>query len=405
MKIKVIDKICDIILWIIFIGLCILTYKWDNDFCGPKYEIPDTALQYTYTYEDKDGAHHESVYYPAWARAGFGEKEAVFYDPERDKAFSIKPQYIEEYYQVMPESNYTSWPHHCFLLWLILGVIFWAIAVYFLGGTLRDAIVYLFLKSNPTFENVSYFLFHEPKVFKKQSQNLIPVGISKYIGERRRRYTSKYKPGVITMLDILLSVVRTSKSTDILFLFKLNVNVLPMSEYLHRYIEYIDMHLNAIPNGSERLEYMKKLNCKSFYEIPDNIKDVDVYEPWICRTLNQTFEKIMGDKIFHFDVGNINPLFKSMHNISKYSVRVEIDVYNLPDYYSSSTLNREIPKLGFSIKIFGPGDTTPTISSEIPTECKYTFSEDNFNIKDLYRNMISETLEKASSELYKSLCK
>lgn len=405
MKIKTVDKICDILLWVIFIGLCLLTYKWDRDFCGPKYEVPPTGMEYKYTYEDKDGAHIESVYYPAWARAGFGKKELVFYDPVREMAFSIKPQYVDEFYQTMPESNYTSWPHHCFLLWLVIGIVVWGLVVYFLGGMLRDSIVFMFLKGSPSFENVSYFLFHAPMVFKQQARNLIPVGMNRYIGERRSGYVRKYKPEVLNMLDILLGMVRISKSTDILFLLKVNTNVQPMGEYLRRNIEYVDMHLNAVPNGAGRLEYLKKLAGKTYYDIPENIKDIDLYKPWICRAMNQTFEKIMGDKIFHFDVAELKPIFKPLASLSKNLLRVEINVYNQPDYYSSSSLSRDIPKLGFSIKIYGPGATAPTISSDATTACTYTFSEDNFNIKDLYRNMISDTLENASKKLYDSLCR
>ena len=81
----------------------------------------------------------------------------------------------------MPESRYGAFFYRWFWVMFALFVIVAGLVVYYVGGALRDTILYNKIKSNPTFADVAYFLYTDRVCKRDDVRALIPATIDSYI--------------------------------------------------------------------------------------------------------------------------------------------------------------------------------------------------------------------------------
>ena len=159
MKIKTIDQTFDFCLWGVFIALIIGSWFLTKSISAPEFELVQSDIKFPYEYTSTDGDQIKSVYYLAWKHDQFSKPKIVVYDPSNGNWNTIKDEYIEEYKAIMPNSQYSFW-QRCFWLLLIIFIIISAFATYFIGGLIRDAILYVIVKKHYSFSDCSYFLYY-----------------------------------------------------------------------------------------------------------------------------------------------------------------------------------------------------------------------------------------------------
>lgn len=397
MKISSSEKFLDGVLWAIFIALGIYSYFLSKDFSAPKYEVVNTDVRFPYEYINDEGARIQSEYQLAWYHPQFKKPTIVVYDPSNDKVSTIKDDYISEYQAIMPASQY-KFIHRCFWVVFALLVIVCGVCVYFVGGFLRDNILYLYVKNNPIFENVAYFLHKDSERLAgvKKVEALIPVSIDRYIVQERSIIYRKYKKEFADLIMQFLEQIRQQNSTKINFYYLFDVNVKPHHLYLMELLTNLTTTNQTYPALQDDIAAVRNAHAKKYIDINLDGICANEFSGAVAIQLDEMFTDVMGSPIFTFYPKHIsNP--NSYQTSSTIFVKVTV-LNSFNSFTWSGTqipAGTSIPGLNVRFELFHYLDSKPFMlwSKTLPAQCSYTVDETNtFSVKDLYKNIVHTTI-------------
>lgn len=391
MKIKQIDKNIDKVLWGIFVLLVLGSLYLAYDFSAPKYEIVESDVRFPYEYVDDDGNKQQSEYQLAWYHEDFSKPQIVAYDPTTDEAVVIKDEYISEYKSIMPESKY-SFIHRCFWVVFAILALISAALVYFVGGAIRDYILYLIIKRNPTFTNCAYFLYDasDRKCKVDSVRLLIGEGIGKYIDSKKEDMFKKYKPEFANLVINLLQQIRKQNSTTISFDYIYENKTISHMEYLKSLVDYWRSMIGKDESAAENLKILENdlipLNyvLLSVKTTKEDLLDV------VSKQLKMLFSEIMGDDVFNFQANKSN-----VNSEREDAIYLKTTIENSTKYfYWGSDKSKFYPGINvmFEIYHYVEGKKSIMWKRYLPAKCTYSAEESNFSVDSLYNTMVKDTI-------------
>lgn len=400
MAIKKFDSNFDTALWIIFIALGIASWFLCKNLSAPEYERVDNPIVKSYTYTDDDGDVVESQYEAVWYHKNFSSPSIVLYDGSRDKAFEIKDEYLPEYESLMPESRYGAFFYRWFWVMFALFVIVAGLVVYYVGGALRDTILYNKIKSNPTFADVAYFLYTDRVCKRDDVRALIPATIDSYIKNQIPQLAKKYPQSFVNLVISLLCEIKRQNDTKIKFFLQYLENTKDQLEYLKVLSAYWASPERTHPDAAKYRERVDFLRQKKYVKIESTVTPQEVAEI-VTRQLNKLFTDIMGSEVFSFQAYESTMLDNFKLNGS---IFVKVETENTPRTFTWSGdgyKDIEFPGIDVRVTIYHYDSKEKKILWNKLLEPKCTYEAETLKISDLYDNMIKKTLESFDEELKK----
>lgn len=400
MAIKKFDSNFDTALWIIFIALGIASWFLCKNLSAPEYERVDNPIVKSYTYTDDDGDVVESQYEAVWYHKNFSSPSIVLYDGSRDKAFEIKDEYLPEYESLMPESRYGAFFYRWFWVMFALFVIVAGLVVYYVGGALRDTILYNKIKSNPTFADVAYFLYTDRVCKRDDVRALIPATIDSYIKNQIPQLAKKYPQSFVNLVISLLCEIKRQNDTKIKFFLQYLENTKDQLEYLKVLSAYWASPERTHPDAAKYRERVDFLRQKKYIKIESTVTPQEVAEI-VTRQLNKLFTDIMGSEVFSFQAYESTMLDNFKLNGS---IFVKVETENTPRTFTWSGdgyKDIEFPGIDVRVTIYHYDSKEKKILWNKLLEPKCTYEAETLKISDLYDNMIKKTLESFDEELKK----
>lgn len=394
MTTKKLDKALDVCLWIVFGLLVVASFLFSNSFKAPKFEVVETDIKIPYVYYSDDGEKYDSFYVPAWKHEAFSRPKVAVYDPRNGKNAEIKPEYVEDYKAEMPESAYpfyTRWTWGIFALLAAAAALF----TYFVGGFFRDMILYLKLKSNPTFENCAYFLYEDRIGFKSSVKKLIGHNIGVYIKTKSQELYKKYREDFAGLLIHILNNVRYSNDTEVLYYLSYNNLTTDQKTYLTRLRSYWDGMIGKSSNAEENILKINQLLEMTYLPISLLINEHDIYSA-VDRQLNKLFTGILGSEVLKFNAAE-HRYAKAAKLANK--MFIDINVRNHSRYFtwsgSAVPAGTSIPGLEIEFKIYHFVNGTEKVlwDKYLVPVCTYQAKDDEFAASELYKKMVIQTIE------------
>ncbi len=401
MTIKKFDSTFDTALWIIFLALCAGSWFLSKKICAPEYEHVENPIVKNYLYTGKNGSKTEAQYEAVWYHPDFSSPRIKLYDSEHDKAYDIKDEYLLEYQSLMPESRYSGFFYRWFWVWAVLFVIISAVATYYLGGAIRDNILYQKIKRDPTFSDVAYFLYTDRVSCRDKAKALIPATIDKYIKDKIPQLSQKYSPSFVKLIIQLLTTIRYQNDTNIKFFMSYLENTTDQLSYLKSLAAaWASPQRDNHPQAQQIREQISALRQNKYVKIETSITPEDV-SAIVTRKLNALFTEIMGSEVFSFDAYESKYLdtVKMPGNIF-----VTIETENTPRTFTwsgSEYSDCSFPGIDVRMTIYHYVNREKNILWDRLLDAKCTYKAEDLNVTDLYDNMITKTLESFDESLKK----
>lgn len=392
MKIKTIDQTFDFCLWGVFIALIIGSWFLTKSISAPEFELVQSDIKFPYEYTSTDGDQIKSVYYLAWKHDQFSKPKIVVYDPSNGNWNTIKDEYIEEYKAIMPNSQYSFW-QRCFWLLLIIFIIISAFATYFIGGLIRDAILYVIVKKHYSFSDCSYFLYYDRMCFKGRVKKMISKTIDSYMHNKKTFLCEKYTTTFANLIMNLLSEIKTQQTTKVSFYYSYLDNTKKHTEYLKDLSLYwqskIGMHADAIKNK----EYIDSQRQKEYVDFDIDASASD-FAYIVATELKQLFVEVMGEEVFNFEpCKGEYAAIRKMPGVIFVTTTIENSL-NVFTWSGSSYAGKYFPGIAVRFTIYHYLNEQKIILWDKYLKPKSTYkAEDNsLVVSDLYKNMIEETI-------------
>ncbi len=410
MKIKQIDRLLDISLWVIFLLCVLLSWKISKKITAPDYELAESDYSEQYTYETEDGERITSTYYLAWYhKKCYIHPDLVVYDPSNGKVQYFKPEYIEKYKAMASESNYTGLWRHIFWVWFIgLSLVCATIIVVF-GQDLRDKILVCILRGRKDqFLELTYFMYNTGRCSSARSevQAMLPAAAKQYVLENRYNLSRKFNEKFYNVLIGWLNVIVRTGSTTIPYTYKFENKLIQMQPHLDYCINYWDKQRGIIPNADNIIKQLRDMKSKNFMEIP-TITENDSYKTSVTDQLKKMFTEIMGSEVFTFqaDLGYLAEI-DALRRGERVVVKTVLynDEYNTFTWSGTSCKGMTIPgiRVFFTVDIINGNEVTNLWKGYLPPVCNYSTKDDNFSALDLYNNMITHTIDTFVSTMKKA---
>lgn len=401
MTIKKFDSNFDVALWIVFLALCAGSWFLSKNICAPKYEHVENPIVKSYLYIGDDGSKTEAQYEAVWYHQNFSSPRIMLYDSEHDKAYDIKDEYIPEYQSLMPESRYSAFFHRWFWVWVVLFVIISGVVTYYIGGAIRDNIIYHKIKRSPTFSNVAYFLYTDRVSCRDKVKALIPVTINNYINYKIPQLAQKYSPTFVKLIIGLLTTIRSQNDTNIRFFMSYLENTTDQLTYLKSLAAaWASPQRDNHPKAAQIREQLVVLRQNKYVKIETSTTPEKVSEI-VTRKLNALFTEIMGSEVFSFNAYN-SQFADSIKMPGNIFVKVETE--NTPNTFSWSGTEfngYSFPGIDVRMTIYHYVNGEKTVLWDKLLDAKCTYRAENLKVTDLYDNMIVQTLESFDESLKK----
>lgn len=410
MKIKTLDKILDVCLWVIF-GFCVLA-SWfiAKAITAPDYELVNTDFTMEYEFQTDDGERVNSVYQLAWEHVNvYRTPIPVAYDSKYKKVVYFKEGYIEKYKAIMPESKYIGLHRHVFWVWFIgLSVIFGIILLIY-GSNCRDWILYYRIKNGDvSFLDMSFFLYNTDRNDKVRVKvmALVPRAAEKYVRDNRYSLSRKFSPNFYNVLIKWLEVIASTGSTTIPYEYVFENKLIQMQEYLKNEINYWDTRRGVNPNADAIIRNLCNKQTKDYVTIP-HLCELPSYRTSVTEQLKKMFADVMGAEVFTFQPSStFNSQIYALRSGSRVVVRTMLcnDADRTFTWGGSAYQGMKLPgiRVIFSVDIVKGGTTTRLWEGNLQPVCNYTATDANFKLEDLYNNMVVHTIDTFVSTMKKS---
>lgn len=393
MTTRKLDTFLDYCLWALFILLGIGGYFLCDSIKAPEFEPVETSVQIPYVYSSADGEKYDSYYQLAWKHEAFSSPTVAAYDPKNGSNATFKDEYIEEYKAVMPESQY---PFYTRWTWAILAVLVIAAAFfsYWVGGFIRDLILYITLKFNNRFADCAYFLYESRVAFKGQVRQLVRKNIGIYINTKSQELFRKYNPGFASLLVYFLKQVQVSGDTDIVYYLTYSNLTTDHKSYLGRLRSYWDGQIGKSADAEKNVRVLNEMINGTYLSINLLLNEEDIVNS-VNNQLNHLFEKILGGKVLKFSGAN-----SSYAKARKMPNRIFIDI-NVRNHTNTFTWSgsavpsgTSIPGIQIEFKIFHYLNGTEQVlwNKYLTPVCTYTAKDEEFASSELYKRMVNETI-------------
>ena len=392
MKLKKIDKTFDTCLWIVFILLAAGSWFFARSVSAPEFEVVESDVKIPYEYTDKDGNTVQSAYVLAWKFGKFFKAQPVAYDPTTGEWATFKGEYEDEYRALMPESRYAFW-QRSFLVLLSVFIIISALLAYYVGGWIRDAVLYLVARKHNSFSDCAYFLYENRKCFNNGARRILAKTIDDYITTKKDFLYSKYTPSFADLIMQLLMEIKQQKNTRIGFYYSFIDNTKNHLEYLKDLSLYWQSQIGKNENAGKNVDYVNMLRQKDYVNIDISGKASD-YVGIVSVELKKLFTEIMGEEVFNFEV------YKAQYeNIMKRpgAIFVTTTVENSPNSFTWSGQDyagMAFPGLAirFTIYHYHNGEKKILWNKYLPPKCDYRAKDGEMSVSALYDNMIRTTI-------------
>lgn len=401
MNIKKLDSVLDWCLWgiaILLIGAC---WWGAGKMTAPDYERIDSEVRFPYNYETKDGETIESSYELAWSHSGYSPA-LVAHDFTNGKTVEIKEEYLAEYKEQATPSAYRGWWRHVFWVWFIVLVIIDICLVYRYGQELRDRILFPKIKDNPTFENCTYFLFHDRYAHESDIKRMLPYSAPQYIKNKKKELEATFSPTFVSLIVELLESVVAQQSTEIKYHYSFSNELKPQYEYLENLQNYWRTQLGANPKAQENINIIETLKQQRYAAFPD-FGGADEYASSVTEQLNKLFKEIMGSEVFKFSAYHFTfaEAFKCPGMLF-----VSTRLLNTPRDFSWSGSNVSCMFAGidvvFSIYAYENREKKMLWNHILTPECNYRATDEDFSEAALYKNMVHTTIGTFAENLKKT---
>lgn len=392
MKLKQIDKVFDYCLWGVFALAVIFSYLKKDAFSAPKFEIANTEYTLPYQYETEDGERINSCYYLAWKHDGFAfSPDVVAYDPSNGKWSEFKDEYIDENKAKMSESKYSFWQR---IGWVYFGiyVILSALIVYFVGGWIRDFILYNIVKKRNTFADASYYLYENRRGFTSEVKKILISHIDEFIAVKQKELSAIYQPNFVHLIGQILTTIKETGDTRVKFYYSYFNNVEPQQEFLKKLAIYWESQIGKEPDAEKTRDAVNELRQRSYTDI--KIKtDASDCAPIVTSELKKLFTKILGGEVFNFEAyqsAYATASHKPGHIFVTTTIRNTVSRFT---WSGTEVSGKSIPGLTITFQIYHyvKGQKIILWNRVLSPVC--TYKAENLDLADLYENMITETIK------------
>lgn len=399
MRLKKIDNIFDFCLWAIFIISIIGAWILAKSISAPKFEVARYDIKIPYEYTSKDGSTKESAYYLAWQHDQFSKPKVVVYDPNTGEVRTIKDEYIEEYKAQMPKSKYAFW-QRCFWVILIIFIAIAALVTYFVGGYIRDAILYLITKKRNSFSDCTYFLYHDRMCFTNSVKKILIKTIDSYITTKKEVLYRKYNPTFVELIIQILIEIKAQQDTKVRFYYS-------YLDYTKRHVDYLkdlslywQSQIGKDPDAEKKQEYIDTLRQKDYVDF--NLKySASDFVDIVSKKLKDLFTEVMGEEVFNFEA------YKSVYaEVAKIpgAIFVTTTIENSLNTFTwsgSDYSGKDFPGIAvrFTIYHYKNGIKNILWNKYLKPKCTYRAEDGSLIVSDLYNNMIKETINSFSESL------
>jgi hypothetical protein len=421
---KKIEKILNVFLWTLWSVLSLFLIILFIGHKAPDFEYyTDTGKSFKYVYTDEAGNKANSTYHPAWFHPqeqfwfiGLYPKKSVirFYDPTYKTSAGIKDQYMMEFQALMPKSNIEWWRHWTSLI-SVFGIIVLAVLVFFLGGYIRDFILFLKAKKEDRFLPYAYFLTKNRRLCcSKKAKKGLCATIDSYIveiKENRKHYSENF----INLLVQILYAIKQTKTIKIPFYYYQTDTTKQQKEYLTDLSLYCRNQINSyenllktMPNDiktqialketSNNLKLFDSLKNEDYIKI--NVRDADASATTVAIVLDNLFEESYGYRIIRFKACK----YYNTNTLKEGAIIVNSRIFNTSETFNLNGVTEKIPGLRITLIIscYQNGQEQVLWKKNLPPKCTYSYmQEDSPDFDALYSNMINETINAFPDEIKK----
>lgn len=410
MKIKRIDQLLNVSLWVIFLLCVALSWVVADKISAPDYELAESEYAEPYTYETDEGERVTSTYYLAWYhKKSYVNPDLVVYDPSNGRAEFFKPEYLEKYKAMAAESNYKGLWHHLFWVWFIVLSLGFGIVICLYGPDLRDKILARILRGRrDQFLELSYFMFDTDRCAsaRQQVRAMIPSAAKQYILKNHYYLSRKFSEKFYEVLVGWFNVIARTGSTTIPYTYQFENHLTQMQSYIEFLIKYWDTKRGIDPKADDNINYLRKLQEKKYVTIPTITEDRS-YETSVTNQLNKMFADIMESEVFTFKAQS--GYASALHGVGRREkVVVKTALYNDVSksftWSGSSCSGMVFPgiRVFFTVDIVRGDDVTNLWRGDLEPVCNYTSKDEDFSESDLYSNMIVHTIDTFVSTMKKA---
>lgn len=390
--IKETDKLLNKVLWIFWgLQVAILAY-----FCysitAPDYEPVKTSVQMPYTYTSKSGARCESYYVLAWKHESYKRPTIAAYDPRTGNSTSIKPEYIEEYRQIMPKTAYPFYTRWTVVIFAFLALVS-ALLTYIAGGALRDWILYRRINKNPDFADCAYFLYKDRIACSSRVRVLTSKNIDIYIERKSDELRKKYSPDFVNFICSLLEFVKATHNTNVTYGLTYSDKTKDQITYLTQLRSYWDGQIGVNAKAEENVVAVNNLLKLKYMPVKLLISAQDIMEA-VDKQMNKLFAEILGGEVLKFRSVRL----RLPSDIGIMTHNIDITVTNHPSSFTWSGVavpaGTRIPGLEIQFKIYllQAGIETVLWNKYLVPVCKYKAPDEEFAITELYKSMVLDTI-------------
>lgn len=402
MKIKKVDNVFDVCLWGIFVILIIGSWFFTKSISAPNFEIVQSDIKFPYEYTSEDGNIVKSAYYLAWKHEQFSKPKIVVYDPSTKQWNTIKDEYLEEYKAQMPKSKYAFW-QHCFWVVFAFGVIISALGTYFIGGWIRDFILYAIVRKHNSFSDCSYFLYHDRMCFNSQVKNILSTTIDDYILTKKNYLYQKYVPSFADLVIKLLLEIKVQQDTKVRFFYSYLDNTKRHLDYLKDLSLYWQSQIGKVVDASNKQEYVDILRQKDYVDFNLKMTASDLVDI-VSSELKDLFTEVMGEEVFNFEAyrSEYADVVKTPGAIFV-TTTVENSLYTFT-WSGTSFAGKVFPGIAVRFTIYHYQNREKIILWDryLNPKCTYKAEDKSLIISDLYENMIKETIRSFPESLKKN---
>lgn len=399
MRLKKIDNIFDFCLWAIFIMSIVGAWFLAKSISAPKFEVARYDIKFPYEYTNEDGSTKESVYYLAWRHDQFSKPKVVVYDPSTGESQTFKDEYVEEYKAQMPESKYAFW-QRCFWVILIIFIVIAALITYFVGGYIRDAILYLITKRRYSFSDCAYFLYDDRMCFTNQVKKLLVLTIDRYIATKKAFLDRKYNPAFVELIMQILTEIKVQQDTRVRFYYSYLDNTKRYVDYLKDLSLYWQSQIGKDPNAEKNQEYIDTLRQKDYVDFKLKYTASD-FVGTVSVKLKELFTEVMGEEVFNFEA------YKSEYAEARKipgAIFVTTTIENSLNTFTWSGNDysgKVFPGIAVRFTIYHYKDGVKNVlwNRYLKPVCTYRAEDGSLDVSDLYNNMIRETINSFSESL------
>ncbi len=391
MSLKKLNNILDGCLSVIAILLIRVCWWGAEKITAPDYERIKSEVRFPYSYDTKDGESRDSYYELAWSHKGYSPA-LVAHDFYNGRTKEIKEEYLAEYKADATPSKYKGFWYHIFWVWFGIFVIIDIIIVYRYGQELRDRILFSKLKRNITFENCTYFLYHDRYAYQFEVRMMLPATAPQYIINKKRELEAKYSPAFVSLIVELLRKVALQGSTEINYHYSFSDELKPQQDYLNNLQQYWRTQLGAKPKAQEYINDIERLKGYIYAPFPD-FGGAEEYAPSVTSQLDKLFKEIMGSEVFRFNACKYM-LAEALKKPGMLfvSTRLLNTVQNFT--WSSRSDSFRFAGIDIEFAVYAYEDKKKQVlwNHLLTPKCNYTASDDEFSEQALYRNMVHTTI-------------